>query len=106
MVDGKKRYRSSSPATKGRGSRDDVSSAASAKKRTTSDRDGGAANDDHRPNRLERRHAESRKKLPVYKEKANMCRLVSEHETVLVVAETVRACVSSFVRSSPSKVAR
>lgn len=42
-----------------------------------------------RPNRLERKHVESRLQLPVYKQKAEICSLVAQNEAVLVVAETV-----------------
>jgi HrpA-like RNA helicase len=40
--------------------------------------------------RLVREHAESRRNLPVYKFKSEICRLVLETDVVLVVAETVR----------------
>ena len=42
-----------------------------------------------RHNRLERMHSESRRNLPVYKHKSEICRLVAQNEVLLVVAETV-----------------
>jgi len=49
-----------------------------------------------RRNRLDRKHVESRKNLPVYQQKSDICKLVSEHEVLLVVAETVRNILSYF----------
>ena len=36
-----------------------------------------------------RQHGEARRKLPVYKYRAEICNLVAENDAVLVIAETV-----------------
>ena len=43
------------------------------------------------PQQLKKQHAETRRKLPVFKYKNEICRMVADNEVLLVVAETVRS---------------
>jgi hypothetical protein len=45
------------------------------------------------PQTLKKQHSATRRELPVFKYKNEICRLVAENEVILVVAETVRFTV-------------
>lgn len=50
---------------------------------------GGGAQPNN-PQQLKKKHAETRRNLPVFKYKSELCRMVAKNEVVLVIAETVR----------------
>jgi HrpA-like RNA helicase len=41
------------------------------------------------PQHLKKQHAETRRNLPIFKYKNEICRMVADNEVLLVVAETV-----------------
>lgn len=45
---------------------------------------------EHNPQHLKKQHAATRRNLPVFQYKTELCRMVADNEALLVVAETVR----------------
>lgn len=58
-----------------------------------------ANNSSSNPQQLKKQHAETRRNLPVFKFKNEICRMVADNEVLLVVAETV--CDIHFRRARP-----